>query len=138
MFYSLIRIFASGMENKPRATSYKRRMNGWDYTQPRIYMLTLATEGRQPLFGTLTGDRTLPAAAPEGPHLQPTELGAAVLQEIDGIPRFYPQITIIARQGTVLISPFISAGERQVEEVAVVLTRSMCNNLNVLAARLCE
>ena len=98
MFYSLIRIFASGMENKPRATSYKRRMNGWDYTQPRIYMLTLATEGRQPLFGTLTGDPTLPAAAPEGPHLQPTELGAAVLQEVDGIPRFYPQITIIARQ----------------------------------------
>jgi hypothetical protein len=89
-----------------------------------------------------------------------------------------------ARQGTVLISPFISAGERQVEEAAmqehlplvklldngfapyykpqgqdfdacaegrlllltpydyttqkVVLTRSMCNNLNVLAARLCE
>jgi hypothetical protein len=43
-----------------------------------------------------------------------------------------------ARQGTVLISPFISAGERQVEEVAVILTRSMCNNLNVLAARLCE
>ena len=86
------------MDNKPTATSYKRRMNGWDYTQPRIYMLTLATEGRQPLFGTLTGDPTLPAAAPEGPHLQPTELGAAVLQEVDGIPRFYPQITIIARQ----------------------------------------
>ena len=86
------------MDNKPTATSYKRRMNGWDYTQPRIYMLTLATEGRQPLFGTLTGDPTLPATAPEGPHLQPTELGAAVLQEIDGIPRFYPQITIIARQ----------------------------------------
>ena len=86
------------MENKPTATSYKRRMNGWDYTQPRIYMLTLATEGRQPLFGTLTGDPTLPATAPEGPHLQPTELGTGVLQEVDGIPRFYPQITIIARQ----------------------------------------
>ena len=86
------------MENKPTATSYKRRMNGWDYTQPRIYMLTLATEGRQPLFGTLTGDPTLPAAAPEGPHLQPTELGTGVLQAVDGIPRFYPQITIIARQ----------------------------------------
>ena len=86
------------MDNKPTATSYKRRMNDWDYTQPRIYMLTLATEGRQPLFGTLTGDPTLPATAPEGPHLQPTELGAVVLQEVDGIPRFYPQITIIARQ----------------------------------------
>jgi hypothetical protein len=61
-------------------------------------MLTLATEGRQPLFGTLTGDPTLPATAPEGPHLQPTELGTGVLQEVDGIPRFYPQITIIARQ----------------------------------------
>lgn len=86
------------MENKPTATSYKRRLNDWDYSQPRIYMLTLATEGRQPLFGTLTGDPTLPATAPEGPHLQPTELGTGVLQEVDGIPRFYPQITIIARQ----------------------------------------
>lgn len=89
-----------------------------------------------------------------------------------------------ARQGTVLISPFISSGERQVEDTAmqerlpivklldngfapyykpqgrdfdacaegrlllltpydystqkVALTRSMCNDLNVLAARLAE
>lgn len=62
----IVRNFASGMDNKPTATSYKRRLNDWDYSQPRIYMLTLATEGRQPLFGTLTGDPTLPAAAPRG------------------------------------------------------------------------
>ena len=87
-----------GMEKKETIPSYKRRLNDWDYSQPRIYMLTLATEGRLPLLGTLVGDVTLPTTAPNGPRLLPSELGAAVLQEVDGIPRYYPQITIITRQ----------------------------------------
>ena len=61
-------------------------------------MLTLAIEGRRPLLGTLAGDVGLPTTAPNGPRLIPSELGAAVLQEVDGIPHYYPQITIIARQ----------------------------------------
>ena len=86
------------MEKKETIPSYKRRMNDWDYTQPRIYMLTLATEGREPLLGTLAGDVSQSTGAPNGPRLVPSALGAAVLQEVDGIPRYYPQITIIARQ----------------------------------------
>ena len=86
------------MEKKETIPSYKRRLNDWDYSQPRIYMLTLATERRLPLLGTLVGDVTLPTTAPNGPRLLPSELGAAVLQEVDGIPRYYPQITIITRQ----------------------------------------
>lgn len=86
------------MEKKETTPSYKRRLNDWDYTQPRIYMLTLATERREPLLGTLTGDVSQPTGAPNGPRLVPSALGAAVLQEVDGIPRYYPQITIIARQ----------------------------------------
>ncbi|MBO6192417.1 MAG: hypothetical protein J6N98_08485 [Prevotella sp.] len=86
------------MEKKETIPSYKRRLNDWDYTQPRIYMLTLATERREPLLGTLTGDVSQPTGSPEGPRLVPSALGAAVLQEVDGIPRYYPQITIIARQ----------------------------------------
>ena len=86
------------MEKKETIPSYKRRLYDWDYTQPRIYMLTLATEGRQPLLGTLTGDVGLPTGAPDGPRLVPSALGTAVMQEVDGIPRYYPQITIIARQ----------------------------------------
>ena len=86
------------MEKKETIPSYKRRLNDWDYSQPRIYMLTLAIEGRQPLLGTLVGDASLPTTDPNGPRLLPSELGTAVLQEVDGIPRYYPQITIITRQ----------------------------------------
>ena len=86
------------MEKKETIPSYKRRLNDWDYSQPRIYMLTLAIEGRRPLLGTLVGDASQPTTASNGPRLLPSELGAAVLQEVDGIPHYYPQITIIARQ----------------------------------------
>ena len=86
------------MEKKETIPSYKRRLNEWDYSQPRIYMLTLAIEGRRPLLGTLVGDAKLPTTASNGPRLLPSELGAAVLHEVDGIPHYYPQITIIARQ----------------------------------------
>ena len=86
------------MEKRETIPSYKRRLNEWDYSQPRIYMLTLAIEGRCPLLGTLVGDASLPTTASNGPRLLPSELGAAVLHEVDGIPHYYPQITIIARQ----------------------------------------
>lgn len=83
---------------KSTIASNKRRLDDWDYSQPRIYMLTLATEGRQSLFGVLTGNAGFPVAAPGGPRLEPSPLGAAVLEEVDGIPGYYPQISIIARQ----------------------------------------
>ena len=86
------------MKKKETIPSYKRRLNDWDYSQPRIYMLTLAIEGRRPLLGTLAGDVSQPTTVPNGPRLVPSELGATVLQEVDGIPHYYPQITIIARQ----------------------------------------
>ena len=86
------------MGKKETIPSYKRRLNDWDYSQPRIYMLTLAIEGRRPLLGTLVGDASQPTVAPNGPRILPSDLGAAVLQEVDGIPHYYPQITIIARQ----------------------------------------
>ena len=86
------------MKKKETIPSYKRRLNDWDYSQPRIYMLTLTIEGRRPLLGTLAGDVSQPTTVPNGPRLVPSELGATVLQEVDGIPHYYPQITIIARQ----------------------------------------
>ena len=78
------------MQKKETIPSYKRRLNDWNYSQPRIYMLTLAIEGRQPLLGVLVGDASQPTTAPNGPRLLPSELGAAVLQEVDGIPHYYP------------------------------------------------
>ena len=40
-------------EAKP---SMKRRMTAIDYSQPGIYMITIATEGRKPLFGKVVAD----------------------------------------------------------------------------------
>ena len=46
-------------EKKP---SMLRRMVGHDYTERQMYMITMVTEGRQPLLGTLVGN----ADAPDG------------------------------------------------------------------------
>lgn len=76
----------------PLQPSMKRRMANWDYTQPSIYMLTFAVEGRRPLLGALVG-----ASAGEA-RIEPTPLGRMVAAEFHGIPRYYPQIRIISLQ----------------------------------------
>ena len=76
----------------PVQPSMKRRMAGWDYTQPSIYMLTLVVEDRRPLLGTLVG------GDPQAAHIEPSALGSMVAAEFLGIPRYYPQIRIIICQ----------------------------------------
>ena len=72
--------------------SMKRRMVSQDYQGVAIYMVTLCVEGRKPLLGTLR--------APDGSHPQPwvdpTPLGARIKAEWLGIPRYYPQIKVLA------------------------------------------
>ena len=72
--------------------SMKRRMDAIDYSQPHIYMITIATEGRKPLFG-----KVVPIGE-EGAQIEMTPLGRWVNQEVEHIPRIYPQITIVAKQ----------------------------------------
>ena len=75
-----------------------RRMEGWDYSQPRIYMITIATEGRRPLLGLLRGD---PSAAPgsvDGPRVEYSEVGRWVNNEVERIPIRYPQIRVLGKQ----------------------------------------
>ena len=69
----------------------KQRLFGWNYTQPRMYMITLATEGRKPLFGEISG-------TPTQPRVKLTELGKKVNHAIEYIPHYYPQLTILAQQ----------------------------------------
>ena len=61
-------------EKKP---SMKRRCDEHDYTQRGIYMITMATEGRRPLFGTLRGD-PLATDGIEKPHIVLSPLGERV------------------------------------------------------------
>ena len=39
-----------------KVPSMTRRCAGYDYTQRRIYMITMVTEGRRRLFGQIVGD----------------------------------------------------------------------------------
>ena len=76
----------------PATTSMKRRMAGHDYQDRAIYLITLCVEGRMPRLGTLCG--------PDESHPQPwvslTPLGEKVEAEWLGIPRYYPQIRVLA------------------------------------------
>jgi REP element-mobilizing transposase RayT len=62
------------MEKAPVKHNRLRRMENHDYTLPRIYLITVTTEGRQRLLGTLVGDSAATAA------IEPTPLGAYVAE----------------------------------------------------------
>ncbi|WP_155808255.1 hypothetical protein [Xylanibacter brevis] len=78
--------------------SMKRRDDHHDYTERRIYMITIEAEGRRPLFGTLKGDPYAPADSEQAPHIQLSEIGQAIQNEWMGIHDYYPQIEVKAIQ----------------------------------------
>ena len=73
--------------------SMKRRRIGHDYKSRCIYMITLAVEGRRPLFGTITGDGQLQPAT-----MICNQLGNAVVKALLNIPHFYPAVEIWSPQ----------------------------------------
>ena len=82
-------------EKKP---SMQRRCVDFDYTQRMMYMVTMTTEGRRPLFGRVVGHSDAPEGSSEAPRIELSELGQRVSDEWWGIPRYYPQIEIISLQ----------------------------------------
>ncbi len=74
--------------------SMKRRDPGHDYRGVAIYMVTLCIEGRRPLLGTL--------CPPDDHHAQPwiklSELGRQVKQAWLELPRFHPEVKLLAFQ----------------------------------------
>ncbi|MBQ9672523.1 MAG: transposase [Prevotella sp.] len=78
-------------EKKP---SMKRRCDEHDYTQRGIYMITIATEGRLPLFGTLKGD-PLATTGNDKPHIVLSPLGERVKACWLDIPAHYPEVSVI-------------------------------------------
>jgi REP element-mobilizing transposase RayT len=91
--YEKQRAFAG--ELKP---SMKRRCVAHDYSQRGMYMVTLATEGRKKLFGTLTGRSEGVPGAPDAPGIALTELGKEVERCWMAIPHYYPEVKVIALQ----------------------------------------
>jgi len=82
-------------EKKP---SMLRRRVGHDYTERQIYMVTMTTEGRRPLFGQVVGRSDASIGDDNAPRIVLSELGTRVQQEWLGIPNYYPEIKIIALQ----------------------------------------
>lgn len=82
-------------EAKP---SMKRRAVEHDYTERRIYMITMAVEGRRPLLGWLVGDVRAGRGKPESPRVEPTPLGKAVEQAWHEIPRHHPEVSVLGFQ----------------------------------------
>ncbi len=86
------KLWSQNHSDVPATPSMKRRMVSHDYQGKAIYLITLCVEGRVPCLGTL--------CSPDEDHTQPwvapTPLGTKVKAEWEGIPRYYPQIRILA------------------------------------------
>ena len=82
-------------EKKP---SMLRRCVGHDYTGRQIYMITMVTEGRQPLFGEVVGRSEAVEGSSEEPRLVLSKLGQRVADEWWAAPLHHPEIEVVALQ----------------------------------------
>lgn len=81
-----------------KKASMKRRDDHHDYSERRMYMITLEVEGRRPVFGRLVGNAFAPKGSIDEPRIELTALGQAVQSEWMGIHDYYPQIEVMAVQ----------------------------------------
>ena len=81
-----------------KKASMKRRDDHHDYTERRMYMITLEVEGRKPLFGHLVGNPFAERGSEDEPRIELTPLGKAVRNEWMGIHGYFPQIEVKAVQ----------------------------------------
>ncbi len=91
--YEKQKVFAG--EKKP---SMNRRMVGHDYQERQMYMITMVTEGRRRLLGTVVGRSDGLRGTADEPRIVLTDLGRRVSQNWHDIGVRYPQIRIIALQ----------------------------------------
>ena len=81
-----------------KRVSMKRRDDHHDYTERRMYMITLEVEGRRPVFGRLVGDAFAPKGSKDEPRIELTALGQAVQSEWMGIHDYYSQVEVMGVQ----------------------------------------
>ena len=72
----------------------KRRCEEHDYTKRGIYMITMATEGRLPLFGTLKGNPIV-TKGENHPHVDLSPLGQRARACWLDIPNHYTEVSVI-------------------------------------------
>ena len=82
-------------EKKP---SMLRRCVDNDYTARRMYMVTLVTEGRKPLFGKVMGRSEALEPSAEAPHIELSPLGEAIADIWQTIGCYHRKVKVIALQ----------------------------------------
>jgi REP element-mobilizing transposase RayT len=82
-------------EKKP---SMLRRCVGHDYTGRQIYMITMVTEGRRPLYGDVVGNSEASKGSSNAPSIILSELGQRVADEWWAASEHHPEIEVIALQ----------------------------------------
>ena len=82
-------------EKKP---SMQRRCVDNDYTARRMYMVTMVTEGRKPLFGKVVGRSEALEPSVEAPHIELSPLGEAIEQIWQTIGSHHPELKVVALQ----------------------------------------
>ena len=82
-------------EKKP---SMLRRCVGHDYTGRQIYMITMVTEGRRPLFGQVVGKSDAPTGSDNEPRIELSPLGQRVSDEWWAASQHHPEVKVLALQ----------------------------------------
>ncbi len=82
----------------PKKPSMLRRCVGHDYRGRHIYMITMVTEGRHPLFGRVTGRSDAPPGTANAPSMELSELGRRVEEEWWNTTLHHPEIEVMALQ----------------------------------------
>jgi REP element-mobilizing transposase RayT len=82
-------------EKKP---SMQRRCVDHDYTARRMYMITMVTEERKPLFGKVVGHSEAVEPSPEVPRIELSPLGIDVARIWQTIGSYHPEVKVVALQ----------------------------------------
>ena len=84
-----------GLTPHPIKHNQHRRAEWRDYGGRGLYMVTLCVEGRHPVFGRLEGDIRAHRDAADFPHIVPSALGRAILnEELPKIHHFTPEVEL--------------------------------------------
>ena len=81
-----------------KKASMQRRCVDNDYTARRMYMVTMVTEGRKPLFGQVVGRSEAVESSSEVPHMELSPLGKSVKEIWESISSYHREVKVVALQ----------------------------------------
>ena len=81
-----------------KKASMQRRCVDNDYTARQMYMITMVTEGRKPIFGKVVGRNEAIEPSPEVPRIALSSLGEAVKEIWLSISSHHPEVKVVALQ----------------------------------------